>query len=142
MRCMFKFSRWVGINIILPLTPFFLRSFISFFGREQINILEMPDLLFFSIFTCITALNINMDDEKKNFEKIIRLFFIIIGALDLIILSMLYSKNAGQDCIKFSIASAIITAVITPIYKLYYMKRKEVHKNEIVRGYNNINLSN
>jgi len=122
---MFNWWRWVGMNIFLPLTPLFLRVYITFLGKNKINVLEAPELLFFAIFTCITALNINADGKKSGFESFLRVFLIIIAVLDLITFAMIYSNNAGKGCTAFSIVSAVITMIIAPAYKLYDMKQKE-----------------
>lgn len=120
-----KFVNWIIINIILPLSPFFLKAFVIYMGNEvnksKIKILEPPDLLFYSIITCILAFNVNLEGNRKSFESLVRGFLFFITTFDLITLGMIYSDNVGDKVFVFSIVMAIIPAVITPIYKMYYM---------------------
>jgi len=120
------FSRWIFINIVLPLSPFLLRLFITFIGINQKlsfdRIAELPEILFYSIFVCVITLNINLNGEKKLFESFLRLFLFIIIILDFITLGMIYSGNFGPNTFTFSLVSALIPAIIAPIYKLYYLE--------------------
>jgi len=126
---MFNFKKWIQMNILLPISPFLLRIFIIFIGKEEmsskIKIFEMPELLFFSIFTCIVGLNVNIEGDKKHFESFLRMLLLIILILDFVVLGMIYSENAGANSLSFSIASALVPMIIAPLYKLYILKREE-----------------
>src|ERR1035438_5344014 len=96
---MINYTRWILINIVLPLSPFGLRLFlISVGGNHQLTfstIAEIPEILFYSIFVCVVILNINMDHLKNTFEQIIRIFIQVILVLDFITLGMVYNNNYG-----------------------------------------------
>lgn len=134
----FKLDRWIQLNILLPLSPFFLKVFIIWMGKEQntskIKIFETPELLFFSIATCVIALNINIDGEKKYFEHLVRTFLMVIMVLDFVMLGMIYSGNEGTNSTFFSIVVAVIPMVIAPIYQLYFLNNEDKDKE---RRYSN-----
>ena len=117
------------MNILLPISPLFLRLFIIFLSKEHISknieLYELPELLFFSIFTCIVGLNINLNGKKKYFENILRLLLMIILILDFVALGMIYSNNAGSNTPLFSITSALIPMIIAPLYKIYNLKSEK-----------------
>lgn len=128
---MFNFSRWLIMNLLVPLVPLLLRIFITIFGKEgatPIEIIQMPELLFYSIFTCIVALNINLDGPKKYFEWIVRLLLIVITILDFIVLAMVYSANVGSRSMTFSIVTAIVPALIAPLYKYNILMNEEMEQ--------------
>jgi hypothetical protein len=104
------FISWVFINIFLPLTPFILRIFIMLMSKDGgINtnkILELPELLFFSIYISVVNLNINFDGEKGIFEFVLRFFVVLIIILDCIVLGMIYSGNIGINMYPFSIITS------------------------------------
>jgi len=124
---MSKFTRWILINIFLPLSPFILRLFIIFIGNEvNINIhsiAEIPEILFYSIFICVIALNINMDKSEMKFEQIIRLFLYIIIVLDFITLGMVYSSNVGPNIVFFCIVTFLIPPLIAITYRFFYFEK-------------------
>lgn len=125
-----RFSKWVGLNIMLQLSPLFLRIFISIFGRGKVNIIEPTELLFISIFTCVIAININPNKSTGCFESMLKIFLIIIATLNLIVLAMIYSNNASEICTGFSIVTVGIAIIITPIYKLFYISKESGENNE------------
>jgi hypothetical protein len=129
------YLRWMLINLCLPLSPFALRVFMIFMGKNQnfsfSRIAELPEILFYSIFVCVITLNINLDAHKKRFESLLRLFLQLIIVLDVIVLGMIYSNNFGPNTLVFSIVAAIIPALIAPIYKFYYLDNKEESKKNV-----------
>jgi len=124
---MSKYTRWILINIFLPLSPFALRLFIIFIGNAGSltirSIAEIPEILFYSIFICVIALNINLETSGKKFEQIIRLFLFIIIVLDFITLGMVYSSNVGPRIFLFCLVTSIIPPVIAVTYKFIYNEK-------------------
>jgi hypothetical protein len=125
---MSNFTRWILLNIFLPLSPFALRVFIILIGSNpkntMKNIAEIPELLFYSIFICVLALNINFKTIKRRFEHFIRLFLFIVIILDFITLCMVYSKNIGPNTLIYSIITALISPIIAILYKFIYQRNK------------------
>ena len=123
------FYRWILINLLLPLSPFALRVFVSLLGREETlsfeKIAELPEILFFSIYLCVVNLNINLDGRKGYFEFTLRLFLVLILVLDCVVLGMIYSDNIGSNVYPFSLVAAIFPVVIAPIYKFRYERSIE-----------------
>ncbi|RLB04003.1 MAG: hypothetical protein DRG83_05795 [Deltaproteobacteria bacterium] len=126
---MSAFQRWILINLVLPLSPFLLRIFISIMGRNGsltlAKVAKLPEILFFSIYVCVVNLNINFEGKKGVFESSLRLFFMIIIALDCITLGMIYSNNIGSNMFPFSLVAALFPALVAPIYKFYYRRASE-----------------
>lgn len=116
------FWNWFLINIVLPLSPFLLRVFTSYVGDPQKvtfkDIAEIPEILFYSIFVCISALNINLNGKKGVFEYSLRTFLSIIIVLNFIVLGMVYSNNVGPKTFLFSIAISTVPVLISIFYKL------------------------
>lgn len=94
----------------------------SFLGNPQKTtftyIAEIPEILFYSIFVCIAALNINLNGEKGLFEHFLRIFLTIIIVIDFLTLGMVYSNNFGPNTMAFSIAISVVPAVIATLYKI------------------------
>lgn len=90
------------------------------------KILELPEIIFFSIYICIVNLNINYEGKKGIFELTIRIFISTIIFLDCIVLGMIYSGNIGINMLPFSIISSVLPAVIAPIYKFKYNRKIEI----------------
>jgi hypothetical protein len=118
---------WILINLVLPLSPFALRVFINLMGPQGnisfSGIAELPELLFYSVFVCISILNLNLSAKKTNFESIIRLFLFILLVLDFVTLGLIYSKKIGPLTWKFTIAAAIIPVLMAPFYRQVYSRR-------------------
>jgi len=127
---MINFYRWLLINLILPLTPFLTRLFIFYMGKEGritwAKIMELPEIVFFSIYICIINLNINLDGTKGWFEITIRLFFFIIISLDCLTLGMIYSNNTGYNMTWFVLAATVFPTLIAPIYKFRYLRLRDL----------------
>lgn len=121
-----KYYRWILINLLFPLSPFALRIFVLLMGKDNnfnlIQIAELPEILFFSIYLCVVNLNINLDGKKGYFESSLRIFIGIILVLDCVVLGMNYSNNIGQNSYLFSIIAAIFPATVAPIYKFKYKR--------------------
>lgn len=127
---MINYIRWIFINLFLPLIPFLLRIFIMLMSKngdiDSDKILELPEIIFFSIYICIVNLNINYEGKKGIFELTIRIFISTIIFLDCIVLGMIYSGNIGINMLPFSIISSVLPAVIAPIYKFKYNRKIEI----------------
>jgi hypothetical protein len=93
---------------------------------SKIKIFETPDLLYCSITVCVVALNINIEGKKKGFENFVRLILMGVGVVDVFMLGMIYSGNAGVNSTTFSIVSASVPILIAPFYQLYIVKRDGV----------------
>ena len=121
-----NYTRWILINILLPLSPFGLRLFLIYISGNQkltfSTIAEIPEILFYSIFTCVVILNINMNHKKNGFEQFVRIFILIILVLDFITLGMVYNNNYGINTFVFSIVASIIPAIIAIVYRFVYKK--------------------
>jgi len=126
-----NYTRWILINLLLPLSPFAIRLYIIFIGSNQgltiNNIAEVPEILFYSIFLCVIALNINLNGQKRHFEQFVRLFLTIILVLDFLTLGMVYSNNYGTNTLLFSLIFSIIPLLIAIAYKFFY---KNEYRNE------------
>lgn len=113
--------RWALINLVLPLSPFALRVFIGLIGPQahisMANIAELPELIFYSIFVCISILNLNLDKNRQNFESLIRLFIYILLVLDFVTLGLIYGGKLGPNIWNFTIFAAAIPAMIAPFYR-------------------------
>lgn len=123
---MSNYTRWILINILLPLSPFGLRLFVIYIGGNHrlsfSTIAEIPEILFYSIFTCVVIMNINMNHKKNGFEQFIRIFILIILVLDFITLGMVYNNNYGINTFMYSIIASVIPAIIAIVYKFIYKK--------------------
>lgn len=119
--------RWNLINLILPLSPFALRVFLDLMGPKGIislaRIAELPELLFYSVFVCISILNLNLDYNRTNFEAIIRLFIYVLLILNFVTLGLIYGGNIGPHAWKFTLCSAVLPAFIAPFYRKVYLPR-------------------
>lgn len=117
--------RWSLINLLLPLSPFALRVFLGLVGpRGDISmstIAELPELLFYSIFVCVSILNLNLGGNKKNFESLIRLFLYVLLVLDFVTLGLIYGGKLGPHVWKFTIFAAAIPAMIAPFYRQVFV---------------------
>lgn len=120
------YYRWILINLLLPLSPFALRIFVSIMGKEEslsfAKIAELPEILFYSIYLCVVNLNVNMDGKKGYFEFSLRIFLGLILVLDCVVLGMIYSNNIGSNVFPFSLVAAVFPAAIAPIYKFQYKR--------------------
>lgn len=123
---MSNYTRWILINLLLPLSPFGLRLFLMYVGGNRqltfSSIAEIPEILFYSIFTCVVILNINLNHKNNGFEEFIRFFILIILVLDFITLGMVYNNNYGTNTLIYSIIASIIPAIIAVVYKFIYKK--------------------
>lgn len=119
---------WFLINIILPLTPFGLRLYMVFIGGNKKlsfnSIAEIPDILFYSVFLCVIALNLNNNQSKRIFNKFVSITLYAILGLDLVTLSMIYNNNYGGYTSIISIAFAMIPASYAVVLK--FMEEKEI----------------
>jgi hypothetical protein len=117
--------RWSLINLFLPLSPFALRVFLALVGPQgglsMSSIAELPELLFYSIFVCVSILNLNLDVDKKNFESIIRLFIYVLLVLDFVTLGLIYGGKLGPHVWKFTVFAAAIPAMIAPFYRQVFV---------------------
>ena len=124
-----NFIKWLLMNLLLPLSPILLKLFILFVGPQGVQtflkIVEMPELVFYSICTCIIALNINLNGNKKLFETLMRLFLFVVLILDFVVLGMMYLQNTGPNALHYSIIAALIPALIAPIYKYIYSSSQD-----------------
>ncbi|MBU3107569.1 hypothetical protein [Clostridium gasigenes] len=117
------FMRWIILNIILPIAPIGLRMFISYMGQVNLKVFEMPELLFSSITISIIALNINTSNKYGIVEQGLLYLFKGIIILDLVVLTMMYCNIANRNSDYFAIVSMVITVLLAPIYKIYYMNK-------------------
>jgi hypothetical protein len=121
-----NYLRWLFINMIIPLSPLMIRIFVFIFGNKQsissIRIIDLPELIFYSIFLCIVNLNTNTEGPKNNFEMLIRFFMYLLIVFDSLILGMIYSNNFGDNIQSFIIFSVAFPFITTPIYKFFYRK--------------------
>ena len=117
--------RWGLINLILPLSPFALRVFIGLIGPQGhvsiSNIAELPELIFYSIFVCVSILNLNLNKNKANFESLIRLFIYVLLVLDFVTLGLIYGEKLGPNIWNFTIFAAAIPAMIAPFYRQVFV---------------------
>lgn len=124
-----KFLIWILINLILPLTPFFLKIFINYFGGNGIltlrNAAESSELIFYSISICVVMLNINLDEPKSYFEFILNIFVYVILILDFVMLSLLYGKHNIKNIENFLFVSVLFPFISAPIYKFFYIQSPE-----------------
>lgn len=127
---MIKFYQWILLNIFFPLTPFLVRLFIFFMGKEGhlslAKIAELPELVFFSIYICVINLNVNLDGKKGWFETTVRLFLFTIITFDCLSLGMIYSNNIGPNIFWYSLVASIFPTIIAPIYKFRYLRRGDI----------------
>lgn len=119
---MVEFMRWLALSIVLPLAPICIRSFMSIFGTVDINIFEVPELLFYSIITCAVALNVFEGEKQGFFISFLNLFLYAIIGLNLVLFSMFYNNNANNNCLKYSIIVSIIPTFIAIGYKIKEMQ--------------------
>lgn len=119
---MVEFIRWLALSIILPLAPICIRSFMSMLGTVDINIFEVPELLFYSIITCTVALNVFEGEKQGFFISLLNLFLYAIIGLNLVLFSMFYNNNANDKCLEYSIIVSIIPTFIAIGYKIKAMQ--------------------
>lgn len=121
-----RYIRWVAVNILLPLSPFIVRMFVSFVGRSHVRAFDgqsdLPEIVFFSVFVCIANLNINLNGRKGYFESTIRFVISAILMFDCILLGMIYSNNVGKATLAYTLFAAIAPAIIAPFYKFTYRR--------------------
>ena len=119
--------RWILINLAVPASPFALRVFLDLIGPNGFisfsHIAELPELLFYSIFVCISIINLNLETVRTNFESIIRLFIFTLIILDFVTLGLIYGAKIGPHTWKFTVFSAIFPALIAPIYRQVFLMR-------------------
>lgn len=118
--------RWILINLALPLSPFALRVFIDLMGPHGSisfsRIAELPELLFYSVFVCISILNLNLESDRTTFESVIRLFLFILLVLDFVTLGLIYGAKIGPHTWKFTLFAAVLPAVIAPFYRQVFLR--------------------
>lgn len=119
---MVEFIRWLALSIILPLAPICIRGFMSIFGTVDINIFEVPELLFYSIITCALALNVFEGEKQGFFISFLNLFLYAIIGLNLVLFSMFYNNNANNNCLQYSIIASVIPTLIAIGYKIKEMQ--------------------
>jgi len=127
---MIRFYHWILLNIFLPFTPFLVRIFIFYMGKEGkvtlTKIAELPEIVFFSIYICVINLNINFDGNKSWFETTVRLFLFTVIVFNCITLGMIYSNNVGPNIFWYSLIAATFPTIIAPIYKFRYRRIRDL----------------
>jgi predicted tellurium resistance membrane protein TerC len=121
--------RWTLINLLLPLSPFALRVFLGLVGPlgniSLSAIAELPELLFYSVFVCVSVLNVNLDGLRNTFESMVRIFLLALLVLDFVTLGLIYSGNLGPHVWKFTLFAAGFPAIIAPLYRMAYINKEE-----------------
>lgn len=122
---------WLFINILLPLIPFVIKFVVINMGRPEnanINLFEIPELLYLSVYYSIITININNDYDYKSIisqknlsETCFRFFLMLIIISNCIFLGMFYSNNLGNiiwTYLKWIIVINIICAILYKIKKI------------------------
>lgn len=123
-----EFLIWFALNIGLPLCPLLSRFFISTFSIVEISVLEVPELLFYSIVTCVIALNVFQIGKKGCFITFVNIFLIVLIVLNIILYTMYYLNVVNDKCLFYAIVVSIIPTIISPIYKYKSMDNIEEGK--------------
>lgn len=124
-----SFTRWAFLNLFLPFLPFALRAFVQLMGHDAkfdlAKFIELPELLFFSIYLCIVIVNISPGIHRTRFEAGVRGVGFFFLTCDFIVLTMIYSNSIGANVYPFSVCSTLVPLLIAPVYKLRYDRSRE-----------------
>lgn len=111
-----SFSQWLTYNIIIPLSPVFIKLVISVFGdttKIVVNVLDSTELLYYNFVICVIFMyNITQKQEKTRAEYWMEIGAVVVIILDIILLMLVYGKQQSSG--KVHVASIIIS-VLVPI---------------------------
>ena len=118
-----SFILWLSFNILLPLTPVFVKFLILLFGDNEkiiVTVLESTELLYYSFVICvITIYEIACKKQKSIIECWMVPGASLIILLDIVLLMLIYGKLEAPNIIRVtSIIIWILVPVIAIIHKL------------------------
>lgn len=118
---------WTVLNLVIPLMPICIRFTMSTLGQVNISILEVPELLFYSIVTSVIALSIFKWSSIGCFITVVNFILGAIVLIDLVIFIMFYGNilNYSNSILVLSIILALAPMIIAFVYKnidLYNIK--------------------
>jgi hypothetical protein len=119
---------WILINILLPIVPIIIKYVVINMGKPEItkiNLFEIPELLYLSIYYCIITLNINTDngyyftrESKHTGSLIFKLIILSIVVLNCIFLGMYYSNNIGDSIWVYLNVIIYLNVFIAIVFKI------------------------
>ena len=126
-----SFIVWFSFNILLPLTPIFIKLSITIFGDEQkilVDVLDSTELLYYNFFLCVILLyQIVCKDHKSILEYWMILGSWIIIILDIVLLMLTYGHQDAPARIKTaSIIISTLVPIIAAVYRCVYTRGDEV----------------
>jgi hypothetical protein len=120
---------WIMVNILLPFCPFSLKMLVNYFSLTGFlsfsAVAENTELIFYSLTICIVILNINIDEDKSLFEWIFKMVIGLIAVLNIIILTMAYSKLKLINVERFMYVSVYFPTISAIVYKFIYRNKVE-----------------
>lgn len=121
-----SFSQWLTYNIIIPLSPVFIKLVISIFGdttKIVVNVLDSTELLYYNFVICVIFMyNITQKQKKTRVEYWMEIGAVVVIILDIILLMLVYGKQQSSG--KVHVASIIIS-VLVPIVVTVHKQNME-----------------
>lgn len=110
---------WTVLNLIIPVMPICIRFTMATLGPMNISIIEIPELLFYSIVTSVIALSIFKWNLIGCFITVVNFILGAIVLIDIVIFIMFYGNilNYSSSILILSVILAIVPVIIAFIYK-------------------------
>ena len=122
-----NFILWFAFNILLPLTPVFIKLSITIFGNSQkiiVTVLDSSELLYFNFIICVIFLyEMIRKENKSGLDYWMELGAFLIIILDIVLLMLIYGNQDATNRIKIcSLIISILVPIVVSVrkYKEYY----------------------
>lgn len=123
-----EYISWIAINILLPISPVFIKLAINIFADNKkisIVVLDSVELLYYNLFICVIFLNLSVGHEHINFiELIMKYIFVLICILDLILIFLNYAEIESYKCSVAAIVLSIFVPIVVSIYQWINMENQ------------------
>lgn len=120
----YQYSRWLGLNILLPLSPLGVKLLIVALGKDAVtsnlSALELPEAFFYSISAAAVTISISVDGDKKVMDYLIIFICLLVIGIDLLALGMVYSMNYGNAMKSYSKFAFYGPTILAIAYKFLY----------------------
>jgi len=132
----YQYSRWLGLNILLPLSPLGVKLLIVALGKDAVtsnlSVLELPEAFFYSISASAVTISISVDGDKKVMDYLIIFICLLVIGIDLLALGMVYSMNYGDAMKSYSKLAFYGPTILAIAYKFLYKasNKDKVNYNE------------
>lgn len=123
------FYRWLTYNIILPLSPVFIKIVITLFGDPRkivVNVLDSTELLYYNFVICVIfRYNIMQKPKKTRVEYWMEAGATVVTILDIILLMLVYSRQQASEKVH---TASIVISLLVPIVVTVHKRRMEASK--------------